>query len=47
MEIEIVAHGLELLVALLCFIALLPSSLNFRNLTKVYVLGSLLSLYYI
>ena len=43
MEIEILAHGLELLVALLCFIALLPSSLNFKNLTKVYVLGSLLS----
>ena len=43
MEIEILAHGLELLVALLCFIALIPSSLNFKNLTKVYVLGSLLS----
>ncbi len=43
MEIEVVIHGLEIFVAILCFIALLPSSLNFKNLTKVYLLGSLLS----
>tara|TARA_B100000575_G_C23137862_1_gene661482 strand:+ start:1760 stop:2368 length:609 start_codon:yes stop_codon:yes gene_type:complete len=43
MEIENIAHGLEILVALLCFMALLPSSLNFKDLSKVYLLGSLLS----
>ena len=45
MEILNVKNGLEIIAALLCFIILLPSSLNLRNLTKVYLLGSLCSFF--
>jgi hypothetical protein len=45
MEIVNIKHSLEIAVALLCFIVLLLSSLNLRNLTKVYLLGSLLSFF--
>ena len=41
MEILNVKHTLEIITAFLCFIILLPSSLNLRNLTKIYLLGSL------
>ena len=41
MEILDVKHGIEIIAALLCFIVLLPSSLKVRNLTKVYLLGSI------
>lgn len=43
MEIMNLKHGIEILAAILCFIVLLPSSLNLRNLTKVYLLGSICS----
>ena len=45
MEILNVKNGLEIIAALLCFIILLPSSLNLRNLTNVYLLGSLCSFF--
>ena len=41
MEILNVKHTLEIITAFLCFFILLPSSLNQRNLTKIYLLGSL------
>ena len=41
MEILDIKHGIEIIAALLCFIVLLPSSLKVRNLTKVYLLGSI------
>ena len=41
MEILNVKHTLEIITAFLCFIILLPSSLNLRNLTRIYLLGSL------
>lgn len=43
MEAESFVHGLEIIVALLCFITLLPSTLNSKNLTHLYLLGSVLS----
>lgn len=43
MEAVSFAHGLEVIVVLLCFITLLPNTLNSRNLTQVYILGSILS----
>jgi len=43
MEAESFVHGLEIIVALLCFITLLPSTLNSKNLTQLYLLGSVLS----
>ncbi len=45
MEILNVKHLLEIIAALLCFFILLPSSFNLRNLTKVYLLGSLCSFF--
>jgi hypothetical protein len=45
MEVLNVKHGLEIIAALLCFIVLLPSSLNLRNLAKLYLLGSICSFF--
>ena len=45
MEVLNVKHGLEIIAALLCFVVLLPSSLNLRNLTKLYLLGSICSFF--